>query len=62
VQRADGRAVVLAFRGTPPLDLISWFVDADVYPDQVALSSTGKASRQFEVQCRLLPQRPDHPA
>lgn len=36
VQSEDGRVVVLAFRGTPPLDLVSWFLDADVYPERVA--------------------------
>ncbi len=39
VQSRDGRAVIVAFRGTPPLDLISWFLDADVYPERVAAAS-----------------------
>ena len=30
VQSADGRVVILCYRGTPPLDLISWLLDADV--------------------------------
>lgn len=30
LQSADGRTVVLCYRGTPPMDLVSWILDADV--------------------------------
>ena len=35
IQSADGQVVILCYRGTPPLDLISWLLDADVtLPDR----------------------------
>lgn len=51
VQSRDGRVVVVAFRGTPPLDLVSWFLDADVYPEKVAASAGSRRGerRPFEV-------------
>lgn len=35
VQSADGRVVLLAYRGTEPKNIISWLTDADVHPDKV---------------------------
>ncbi|MGC9670603.1 lipase family protein [Planosporangium sp. 12N6] len=35
VQSADGRVVILCFRGTQPLDFINWLTDADVNPETV---------------------------
>jgi hypothetical protein len=51
VQSRDGRVVIVAFRGTPPLDLISWFLDADTYPETMAsgADSHGGDSRPYEV-------------
>jgi hypothetical protein len=37
VQSADGRVVVLVYRGTEPLNFLSWLTDYDVYPDLVEL-------------------------
>jgi hypothetical protein len=47
VQSADGKVVVLCYRGTPPLDLISWLLDADVAPERIAL--TAESKQTFEV-------------
>lgn len=49
VQSRDGRVVVVAFRGTPPLDLISWFLDADVYPERVAAAPGERRGRDSTV-------------
>lgn len=51
VQSEDGRVVIVAFRGTPPLDLISWFLDADVYPEQIAAVAAhdGTAAKPYQV-------------
>lgn len=50
VQSQDGRVVVLAFRGTPPLDLISWFLDADVYPETMVAAATSSGEVEpYEV-------------
>jgi hypothetical protein len=38
-QSRDGRVVVLAFRGTAPLNAIDWLVDLDTDPHAVALRS-----------------------
>lgn len=46
IQSEDGRVVILCYRGTPPLDLISWLLDADVAPEQVRLEAN---SQSFEV-------------
>jgi hypothetical protein len=37
VQSADGRVVVLAYRGTEPTRFINWLTDADIHPDQIAI-------------------------
>jgi hypothetical protein len=47
VQSADGRTVILCYRGTPPLDLISWLLAADVIlqaPGRVSPSRDAAAS------------------
>ena len=50
VQSHDGRVVIVAFRGTPPLDLISWFLDADTAPERMAsVVADGGDRRPFEV-------------
>jgi hypothetical protein len=38
VQSADGRVVVVAYRGTEPMSFINWLTDADVYQEQVRLA------------------------
>ncbi len=38
VQSADGRVLIVAFRGTVPMDGISWLNDLDVNPRRVALT------------------------
>lgn len=47
VQSHDGRVAVLCYRGTPPLDLVSWFLDADVYPERIRVS--GAEESAFDV-------------
>ena len=37
IQSADGRVVILAYRGTEPTNLVSWLTDADVYPDKITI-------------------------
>jgi Lipase (class 3) len=41
VQSRDGRVVILCYRGTPPLDLISWALDAEIEPDQIDIGRDG---------------------
>lgn len=38
VQSADGRVVIVAYRGTEPMSFINWLTDADVYQEQVRLA------------------------
>lgn len=38
VQSGDGRAVIVAYRGTEPVNLINWLTDADVHPEKVPFS------------------------
>jgi len=50
VQSADRRLAVVAFRGTPPLDLITWFLNADVYPEAMASVADAAGDRKpFQV-------------
>jgi hypothetical protein len=37
VQSADGRVVLLAYRGTEPTRFINWLTDADIYPDAISI-------------------------
>jgi hypothetical protein len=48
VQSSDGRVVILAYRGTEPVNLISWLTDADAHPDKVRLSLDGNGA-SFDV-------------
>lgn len=48
VQSADGRVVLLAYRGTEPAKFITWLTDFDVYPDRVRFD-LGAGSRSFDV-------------
>ena len=45
VQSKDGRIVILCYRGTPPLDLISWALDAEIEPEQVDIGRAGDPLR-----------------
>lgn len=45
VQSRDGRVVILCYRGTPPLDLISWAMDAEIEPDQIDIGRKGDPLR-----------------
>ncbi len=45
VQSKDGRIVILCYRGTPPLDLISWALDAEIEPEQVDSGREGDPLR-----------------
>jgi hypothetical protein len=45
VQSEDGRVVILCYRGTPPLDLISWALDAEIEPEQVDIGRAGDPLR-----------------
>lgn len=47
VQSTDGRVVILCYRGTPPLDLISWALDAEIEPEQIDIGREGDALRGF---------------
>lgn len=38
VQSADGRVVIVAYRGTEPMSFINWLTDADVYQEKVRLA------------------------
>ena len=37
VQSGDGSVVIVAYRGTEPMNLVNWLTDADVHPDKIAL-------------------------
>jgi hypothetical protein len=37
VQSEDGRIVILCYRGTSPLNLIDWLLDADLDPERISL-------------------------
>lgn len=41
VQSRDGRVVILCYRGTPPLDLVSWALDAEIEPEQIGIGGKG---------------------
>ncbi|NKQ54641.1 lipase family protein [Amycolatopsis sp. K13G38] len=41
VQSADGRVVILCYRGTPPTDLINWFADIQVDPERIRFRLDG---------------------
>jgi hypothetical protein len=41
VQSADGRVVIVCYRGTEPMSLINWLTDADVYPEKVRFAFPG---------------------
>jgi Lipase (class 3) len=45
VQSEDGRVVILCYRGTPPLDLISWALDTEIEPEQVDIGRAGDPLR-----------------
>jgi hypothetical protein len=48
IQSADGRVVLLAYRGTEPTRLINWLTDVDLYPDRIAIP-LGASDAVFEV-------------
>jgi hypothetical protein len=48
VQSADGRVVVLAYRGTEPTRVINWLTDADLHPDRIAIP-LGSHESLYEV-------------
>lgn len=48
VQSEDGRAVLLAYRGTEPTNFVTWLTDFDVYPDKIKLELNG-SSEEFDV-------------
>jgi len=48
VQSADGKVVLLAYRGTEPSNLVNWLTDADLYPEKVVIPAT-PASQPLEV-------------
>ncbi|GAA1799155.1 hypothetical protein GCM10009835_16770 [Planosporangium flavigriseum] len=48
IQSSDGRVVILCYRGTEPLNLISWMATVDVNPEKVRLSVAGSTG-SFEV-------------
>lgn len=41
VQSADGRVVLVVYRGTEPMSLVNWLTDADVYPEKVRFDIPG---------------------
>ncbi|HEY2762818.1 MAG TPA: lipase family protein [Pseudonocardiaceae bacterium] len=42
VQSADGRVVIVAYRGTQPTNLITWLTDVDLHPDKVEFNIGGR--------------------
>lgn len=40
VQSEDGRAVIVSYRGTSPLNFIDWLADADLDPEKISLLLT----------------------
>lgn len=42
IQSADGRVVIVCYRGTDPTDLIAWSTNLDVDPDQVRYDLTSE--------------------
>ncbi|MGV9709517.1 lipase family protein [Gordonia sp. NPDC003424] len=49
VQSADGRVVILAYRGTKPADVISWLGDLDAHPDQIAFPFPGHDGKTYAI-------------
>jgi len=51
VQSEDGRAVILCYRGTSPLNFIDWLLDADIDPEKISLPLTpdGMAKHEYWV-------------
>jgi Lipase (class 3) len=49
VQSRDGRVVIICYRGTPPLGLITYFTDADSSPEKVDIPFPGEANDTVEV-------------
>lgn len=51
VQSEDGRAVILSYRGTSPLNFIDWLLDADIDPEKISLLLTpdGMAKPRYWV-------------
>jgi hypothetical protein len=47
VQSRDGRVVILCYRGTPPLDLVSWALDAEIEPEQIDIGREGDPLRGY---------------
>ena len=41
VQSADGRVVVVAYRGTQPANVLNWLTDADLHPDRILFPFPG---------------------
>ena len=37
VQSSDGSVVIVAYRGTEPMNLVNWLTDVDVHPDKITL-------------------------
>lgn len=48
IQSADGRAVILAYRGTSPTSAINWLGDLDIDPEPVPLGLAGH-SGEYDV-------------
>jgi len=48
VQSADGRLVVLAYRGTEPANFINWLLDVDVNPEKVSIQLSG-AGGEYQI-------------
>jgi len=49
VQSADGRLVLLAYRGTEPANFINWLLDLDVNPERVAVQLPAGAGGEFRI-------------
>lgn len=48
VQSQDGRAMILCYRGTEPVNLINWLTDVDLNPEKVSIALPA-APATFEV-------------
>jgi hypothetical protein len=40
IQSADGRVVIVCYRGTEPVNVVSWLTDLDIDPDQIRYDLT----------------------
>lgn len=52
VQSQDGRVMILAYRGTPPTSVITWFTDLEIEPTRISLP-TPYGAGEFDVHAGI---------